>query len=349
MRSAFFLPMPGNRDETPRVAVGDRVLEVGGVHAGEHPERDLRTDGRHLEQQQEERALVGVEEAVELERVLAHVGVDVELHLRARDSAGGRTRSARRRAGSRRRRRRRRSAPAPSRGGVRGAARSSPARVARCARATGAASAVRRDDCEVAERDRERVGRVGDEPLRRRAARATIARCTCSFSARPVPVTASFTVAGRTRRSAMPADAAASIATPRTSPEAKRALDVPADEALLERHHVGTPLGAELDERRVDGGELRGERHARVGGDGAVREVRDAAARGARPAPQPVTAVPGSTPSTRTGSARLSPPLIAPPRSPPRAAARGRTRHALSRSTSSCGMSTLADTFCTSS
>jgi hypothetical protein len=73
----------GHGDEPARVAVGDRVLQVLGVHAGEHPDRDLRPDRRDLEQEEEERTLGRLEETIELERVLAHVRVHVEVDLHA--------------------------------------------------------------------------------------------------------------------------------------------------------------------------------------------------------------------------------------------------------------------------
>ena len=219
---------------------------------GEHGERDLRTDGRDLEQQQEERALGGVEKAEELERVLAHVGVDVEIHLGAgirqpiervqrdeeliADAAGVDDDLLRRLLEE---------APAETRD------HRPPSTGAGRRTATGRDERRREPRTECADgraRSRARRPRRATSRSATRSSR-TIARCTCSFSARRVPVTASFTVAGAysaigdARRGRGQHRDAAHLA------EAKRALHVPADEALLEREHVGTPGAAELGER----------------------------------------------------------------------------------------------------
>src|SRR5205823_3176858 len=53
-------------------------------HAGEHAERSARSNALHLAEQVEERPLLGAEEAEQLDRVLAHLGVDEETHRGAR-------------------------------------------------------------------------------------------------------------------------------------------------------------------------------------------------------------------------------------------------------------------------
>ena len=77
---AVFLPMPGiawKRRSRPGRSRG----EARRRRAGDHRERDLRPDAADREQLREQLALVGVREAVELQRVLAHVqeGLDRQL------------------------------------------------------------------------------------------------------------------------------------------------------------------------------------------------------------------------------------------------------------------------------
>ena len=88
-----------------RVLAHDRAAQLLGRRAGDDRERDLRPDARDAEQQLEQLALVGGREAVELERVLAHVQVRLDRRLLADARVAP---AASRRRGSRRRRRRRR-------------------------------------------------------------------------------------------------------------------------------------------------------------------------------------------------------------------------------------------------
>ena len=94
----------GNRLEPLHVVARDRAPQLGGRRAGDDRERDLRPHARHAEQQLEELALLGGREAVELQRVLADDGVDLDRDLAACRAAGP---TASRRRGSRRRSRRR--------------------------------------------------------------------------------------------------------------------------------------------------------------------------------------------------------------------------------------------------
>ena len=64
------------------VAERDRLAELGRRRAGDDRERDLRADPADRQQMDEELALVGVGEAVELQRVLADVEVRLDRHLR---------------------------------------------------------------------------------------------------------------------------------------------------------------------------------------------------------------------------------------------------------------------------
>ena len=73
--------MPGNRLEARGVVARDRAAELGRRGAGDDRERDLRPDSRDAEQELEQLALVGRREAVELQRVLAHVQVGLDRRL----------------------------------------------------------------------------------------------------------------------------------------------------------------------------------------------------------------------------------------------------------------------------
>ena len=79
-----------NRDEPGRVLEDDRAPQLGGRRAGDDQERDLRPDSGDRQQLLEELPLGRLGEAVELERVLAHVqiGVDRDLALASWPSAG---------------------------------------------------------------------------------------------------------------------------------------------------------------------------------------------------------------------------------------------------------------------
>ena len=119
-----------------------------GVEPGDDRERDLRPDAVDGEQLHEELALVGVGEAVELQRVLADVQVRLDRHLAA--AVARRERARRRvRRGSRRRST---SSTSPSPASRRPAGPRS--------RAITAATLAERRRERVADRDRERVGRV---------------------------------------------------------------------------------------------------------------------------------------------------------------------------------------------
>ena len=72
---------PGDRLEAGRVVERDRAPQVARRRARDDRERDLRPDARDREQVLEQLALGGLAEAVELERVLAHVQVGVERDL----------------------------------------------------------------------------------------------------------------------------------------------------------------------------------------------------------------------------------------------------------------------------
>ena len=94
MRSAVFLPIPGiawKRAESPSAIAR---CSSSGERARDDGERDLRPDPADAEELDEERALGCVGEAVELERVLAHVQVRLDRHLaRRRPRAGARSAS----------------------------------------------------------------------------------------------------------------------------------------------------------------------------------------------------------------------------------------------------------------
>ena len=64
---------PGDRLEAGEVAAGDRAAQLLARRGRDDRERHLRADARDGEQQLEERALVGVGEPVQLQRVVADV------------------------------------------------------------------------------------------------------------------------------------------------------------------------------------------------------------------------------------------------------------------------------------
>ena len=68
--------------EACRVAEHDRASQLTGRRAGDDGERDLRPDAAHAQQRGEELPLGRIGEAVELERVLAHVEVGLDGDLR---------------------------------------------------------------------------------------------------------------------------------------------------------------------------------------------------------------------------------------------------------------------------
>src|SRR5581483_12185257 len=72
---------PGDRLEPGRVLEHDRALQLAGARAGDDRERDLRADPGHREQLLEQLSLGRVGEAVQLERVLADMRVDLEHDL----------------------------------------------------------------------------------------------------------------------------------------------------------------------------------------------------------------------------------------------------------------------------
>src|SRR5205085_1733200 len=71
----------GNRLEAGRVAAHDRAPQVGDGRAGDDRERDLRPDAADGEELDEQLALAPIGEAVELQRVLAHVKVRLDRDL----------------------------------------------------------------------------------------------------------------------------------------------------------------------------------------------------------------------------------------------------------------------------
>ena len=85
---------PRDRLEARGVLEHDRAAQVGGRRAGDDRERDLRPDPGHREQVQEELRARPLGEAVELERVLAHVQVGLDDDLAP--ALGGAHRAGRR-------------------------------------------------------------------------------------------------------------------------------------------------------------------------------------------------------------------------------------------------------------
>ena len=81
IRSAVFFPIPGIAWKRAESLERDRALELLRRRARDDRERDLRPDPADAEKLDEQRALCRVGEAVELERVLAHVQVRLDRHL----------------------------------------------------------------------------------------------------------------------------------------------------------------------------------------------------------------------------------------------------------------------------
>ena len=98
IRSAVFLPIPRDRLEAGVVAERDRLAQLGGAASPETTaSATFGPDPADGQQVDEELALVRVGEAVELERVLAHVEVRLDRDLAARLSRGAVTAGSRRR------------------------------------------------------------------------------------------------------------------------------------------------------------------------------------------------------------------------------------------------------------
>src|SRR5581483_10205767 len=173
---------PDTRDrlQAPRVPRGDRRRERRRRHAREHRERDAGPEALYPAEQVEELALDRRREAEQLDRVLAHLGVNEQPHARL---LGERAREAR--------------DHAPSR--ARASARASGA-CWRWQRASASASAAS-------------AGGGCARP-----SRAATPRATVSLSARPCPTAASFTSAGAYSSSATPLAATAASTAPRASP-----------------------------------------------------------------------------------------------------------------------------------
>ena len=83
----------GDRLEARGVLARDRAAQFGRRRAGDDRERDLRPDAAHGEELDEQLALAPVGEAVELERVLADVGVRLDGDLVGRVALADRGRS----------------------------------------------------------------------------------------------------------------------------------------------------------------------------------------------------------------------------------------------------------------
>src|SRR5581483_1369129 len=230
------LPDAGDRLQARRVARRDRRGELAERHPGEDDERGPRPEPLHLAEEVEHRALVRGEEAEELDRVLAHLGVHEEPHLAARGREVGEgleghvdgvadavhvddeplgqllgepaverrdqmNRSARPRSAGRLRTRRwrARGPPLPARPSAAATARASGARW-RWQSASASASAA--------------SGAGG----RASPSHAAMLRPIPSLSAAPEPAAASFTSAGAYSASGSPAAATAARTAPRTSP-----------------------------------------------------------------------------------------------------------------------------------
>ena len=271
----------------------------------------------------------GVGEAEELDRVLAHLGVDEEPHARARrrQVGEGLQRDVHRvadaadvddeplgrllgeRAGERARSSR---APAPR----------APAR----RRASGAS-------LEVAERERQRVGRVGRRAGARARARSVTPRPTASLSAGPWPDRGELHRGGRVlvERHARRPPTAASTA-PRASPRRNALCTLRATKARSSTTTDGRPG------RRAARRHSACRRASRAASVVDAAERRSCRSRGAaaaaprsRPRPSPSPGFPGR-------SRAPAPHLHRSPSAPPR------RRHADSRSSSSAAMSMFDDT-----
>ena len=87
IRSAPLRPIPGTRVSVGRVAVGQRAAQRVRVEHGERGQREPRADAADRLQQREQLALLGVGEAEERQRVLAHDQRRGEPRLLARGAA----------------------------------------------------------------------------------------------------------------------------------------------------------------------------------------------------------------------------------------------------------------------
>ena len=83
MRSAVRLPIPGTACRRAASPAASAATQLARRPAGEHGERDLRSDGLHGEQHQEEVALLLGVKAVERERVVADDQMGVQRGLAA--------------------------------------------------------------------------------------------------------------------------------------------------------------------------------------------------------------------------------------------------------------------------
>src|SRR4051794_17621896 len=83
---------PRDRLEPRRVLSRDRARELAGWRTADDRERDLRADAVHAQEELEQLALGAGREPVELERVLAHVRIDLDGDLAVSEPVHGRRR-----------------------------------------------------------------------------------------------------------------------------------------------------------------------------------------------------------------------------------------------------------------
>ena len=215
-RSAVFFPTPGMRVRRARSLARRAATKSPTSMPERMPTASLGPDAGDGDQALEDLLLGGGQEAVQGQRVLAHLGVDAQAQLVAFVAHAGRRSRPGWPRGNPPRRRPPRLPGAPCAGRGRGGGRS------RDAGAAAAGPRAWRGRCRGGARGRARPrGRPRRRPPRRRPARpssrATII-ATWTFSARPKPVTWTLTVAGAKAVTGIPAAAPARSTAPRTWP-----------------------------------------------------------------------------------------------------------------------------------
>ena len=187
MRSDVFLPTPGMAVSRARSPRSIARTSSGGSMPGQHRERELRADAADADQPLEQLLLERRREAVERQRILAHVRVNAQRDLAAGLAEPVERRQRERRRRSRRRRRRRRSGSDASRGSGRADARSRPVVAPagrRVRRALAGGRATARDARRRPARARDRWRRPARRP-RRAATAPPPGRAAASPSAAP--------------------------------------------------------------------------------------------------------------------------------------------------------------------
>ena len=211
MRWASFGPTPSARVSAALSCATIAVASASGASAPRIASASLRADALHRRQQAEPVALGLVGEAVEMDVVLAHMGLDQEpQRLAARRQPRQRARRAEDEIAD---------AVDVEHDAVGAGLIDDRRRASRSSRAPAAApGALGRGVMGVADGDGQRVGGVGRCRAARRAAGGAPSSATCALSAWPAPTTDFLIELAEYSNTGMPRSAGASSTTPRATP-----------------------------------------------------------------------------------------------------------------------------------